>query len=117
MKFPIIELIDRYAIAKLKWQKTQSNKEELDFYTDQVSEIDTSSITDLIEDLTEIHREIWNLEWQLKQGVEDQLPLEEIGRRAIKIRDYNNKRVAIKNKCAEMLSSNVKEVKTNHLSV
>ena len=116
MKFPIIELIDRYAIAKLKWQKTQSNKEELKFYEEQVSQIDTSNVLALIEELTNIHKEIWNLEWQLKQGVEDQLSLEEIGRRAIKIRDYNNKRVSIKNKCAEILDSNVREIKTDHLS-
>jgi hypothetical protein len=116
MKFPIIELIDRYAIAKLKWQKTESNKEELDFYTHQISGIDTSKILDLIDELTDIHMEIWNLEWQLKQGVEDQLPLAEIGRRAIKIRDYNNKRVAIKNKCASMMNSDIIEVKTDHLS-
>ena len=117
MKFPIIELIDRYAIAKLKWQKTQSNKEELEFYEEQVSQIDTSNILDLIEDLNNIHKEIWNLEWQLKQGVEEQLSLEEIGRRAIKIRDCNNKRIIIKNKCAEILNSSVREVKTDHLSV
>lgn len=117
MKFPIIELIDRYAIAKLKWHKTQSNKEELDFYIEQVSEIDMDKISDLIDEIYNIHKEIWNLEWQLKQGVEDQLPLDEIGRRAIKIRDYNNKRIKIKNKCAEILDSDVKEVKTDHLSV
>jgi hypothetical protein len=116
MKFPIIELIDRFAIAKLKWQKTQSNKEELEFYTTEMLSIDTTAIMDLIDELVQIHTQIWNLEWQLKQGVEEQLSLSEIGRRAIKIRDYNNKRIVIKNKCANALGSSVVEIKTDHLS-
>ena len=48
---------------------------------------------------------------------EAELPLEEIGRRAILIRDWNNKRVAIKNHIAEQLKTDqVRETKTDHLS-
>ena len=65
---------------------------------------------------TEIHRQIWNLEWQLKTGVEDQLSLEEIGRRAIAIRDWNNRRISYKNSIAAVFGLKLREIKTDHLS-
>lgn len=115
--FPVLELIDRLCIARLKWEKTQSNQQELDWYESQWARFETSPEVDQhIEDLTKIHREIWNLEWQLKTGVEDQLSLEEIGRRAIAIRDWNNRRLILKNSAAELLNCKVREIKQDHLS-
>jgi len=52
----------------------------------------------------------------LKAGREQELPLEEIGRRAIAIRDHNNRRIAIKNALAEQLECPVREIKRDHLS-
>jgi hypothetical protein len=63
-----------------------------------------------------IHNQIWNLEWQLKSGVEHLLPLDEIGRRAIAIRDWNNRRITYKNSIAELFSLKMREIKTDHLS-
>jgi hypothetical protein len=114
--FPIIELVDRYAIAKLKFFKTQANTSEVEFYTAQLSSYDLSTIQDELAELYDIHSMIWELEALLKSGCEQQLPLEEIGRRAILIRDYNNKRVAIKNSIATKLGCHVREFKKNHLS-
>jgi hypothetical protein len=108
---PILELIDRLCIARVKFERTKgANQTELDWYED------TPELEENIKELTEIHNEIWNLEWQLKSGVEDQLSLEEIGRRAIRIRDHNNKRIAFKNKTAELVGSIVREIKVDHLS-
>ena len=76
-QFPTIELYDRLAIAELKWEKTGANKEELEWYQSQLTEI---------------------------------------GRRAIAIRDMNNKRIAFKNTIAEKLNDPVREVKQDHLS-
>jgi hypothetical protein len=115
--FPILELIDRLCIARVKWERTKSNKEELDWYETVWHNLPSSpELEDNIKHLTEIHNEIWNLEWQLKSGVEEQLSLEEIGRRAIKIRDYNNKRIALKNSTAALFNSPVREIKQDHLS-
>ena len=36
--FPIGEFFDRLAISQVKWEKIQNNKEELDWYTNQVDE-------------------------------------------------------------------------------
>jgi hypothetical protein len=114
--FPIIELFDRLAIAQVKWERTKGNKEELDWYSNQVTDSDLDQVKDLFDQLKVIHNQIWELEWQLKIGVEDQLPMDEIGHRAIEIRDYNNKRIAIKNTIAEIFNDNVREIKKDHLS-
>ena len=77
-KFPIIELVDRLAIAEVKFQRTQANKEELLWYKDQALHIDLDKIVNEYEDLKRIHNEIWNLEAELKSGHEAELALEEI---------------------------------------
>lgn len=115
-KFPIIELIDRLAIAEVKFQRTRANEQELLWYKDQSLHIDINKIVNEYEDLKRIHNEIWNLEAELKSGREAELALEEIGRRAIAIRDHNNKRVKLKNTIAEKLNCPVREIKKDHLS-
>jgi len=115
-QFPIIELLDRLAIARVKHQRIGNNQVELDFYYNQARHLDLSLVADELINLQQIHNEIWELEKELKSGRESELPLDEIGRRAIKIRDWNNKRVAIKNVMAETLSCPVREIKKDHLS-
>jgi len=114
--FPVIELVDRLAIAEVKFQRTQSNKEELLWYTKEAVRIDTTQIESEYNELKRIHNEIWELEALLKTGREAELGLEEIGRRAVAIRDHNNKRVALKNTMAEKLNCPVREIKKDHLS-
>lgn len=114
--FPIGELVDRYCIAKLKFERTGKNQIELDFYQSRMQMLDAVKIKKQIDDLYDIHKEIWNLESLLKSGLEDQVPLEEIGRRSIKIRDWNSKRIKVKNEIAELLSDPIREIKQDHLS-
>lgn len=121
---PVLELIDRLCIARIKHARTQgSNQAELDWYEDRYQELtqylsaqDLERLEANIVEITRIHNEIWNLEWQLKSGVEHQLPLAEIGRRAIAIRDWNNRRINYKNSIAELFGTPVREIKHNHLS-
>ena len=114
--FPIIELVDRLAIAEIKFKRTKANEEELLWYMNEAIRIDLTQIVDEYEDLKHIHNAIWELEAELKTGREAELSLEEIGRRAIAIRDYNNKRVKLKNAMAEKLNCPVREIKKDHLS-
>jgi hypothetical protein len=114
--FPKIELVDRYCIAKLKFAKTQANQAEVNFYTNQLTVCDVLLIQDSLDQLYEIHNQIWNLEAELKSGREHELSLDEIGRRAIAIRNLNNQRVALKNSMAEKLHCEVREIKKDHLS-
>lgn len=116
VRFPVIELFDRLAIAEVKWERTKSNQEELNWYANQAEKIDFGLIKPLFESLKEAHNQIWDLEFELKTGVEQNLSLEEIGRRAIKVRDLNAKRISIKNQIAEILECPVREIKRDHLS-
>jgi len=116
MKFPIIELIDRLSIARVKSDRGVDNDNELKFYTTQLKDHDMHLVSTELAELTIIHNTIWDAEWQLKAGKEDELDLAEIGRRAIKIRDWNNKRVKLKNIIAEKLGCDVKEIKKDHAS-
>jgi hypothetical protein len=115
---PELELIDRLCIARVKYERTGgANQKELQWYELAFYPLGKKDgISEVVKELTEIHNHIWDLEWQLKSGVEEQLSLEEIGRRAIKIRDYNNKRIALKNSVSKLLNSSVVEIKQDHLS-
>jgi hypothetical protein len=114
--FPIIELIDRLAIAEIKWEKTKSNADELLWYQTQIDKYNQSIFQIEYQELKNIHRTIWALESDLKSGLEDKLSLAEIGRRAILIRDYNRKRINLKNIVADKVKCSVKEIKKDHVS-
>jgi hypothetical protein len=125
MKYlPELELIDRLCIARIKYERTTGgNQDELDWYETQYQELITELSPDQlaqlqndIAEITKIHNKIWDLEWQLKSGVEHLLDLEEIGRRAIAIRDWNNRRITYKNSIAALFNLKMREIKTDHLS-
>ena len=114
--FPIIELIDRLAIAELKFSKTQLNQQEVNWYKQQFDKYDFSSIAEQYAELKDIHTKIWGLESDIRLGMEHKLGLEEVGKRAIAIRDWNNKRIALKNQIAERLQCDIREIKKDHAS-
>jgi hypothetical protein len=90
---------------------------ELDWYEDKFQQLPQSpELDEAIQTMTDIHHAIWDLEWQLKSGVEQMLSLQEIGRRAIAIRDFNNRRIAYKNSVASILGHPVREIKQDHLA-
>jgi hypothetical protein len=121
---PQLELIDRLCIARVKYERINgANQDELDWYEERYGEMIQNllpeQLTQLksdIEEITRIHNGIWDLEWQLKSGVEHLLPMDEIGRRAIAIRDLNNRRISFKNSIAALFGLKLREIKTDHLS-
>ena len=117
MKFPIIEIVDRYAIAVVKHEKTNGdNQEELNFYLDQINEVGIDLLDPKLVELIEHHRYVWSLEDDFKKAKIDNLPLEEIGRRALYIRDIGYRRVDLKNDFAELLNDPVREIKKEHIT-
>lgn len=74
-------------------------------------------ITNVIR-LSTMNGEIWNLEHEMRKCAEGEanVALEEVGRRAIKIRDLNRKRIEYKNEINSLMGSNFRETKVNHLS-
>lgn len=115
--FPVVELLDRLVIARIKLRKTQgANQAEFDYYNDQAQQYDLDSIKVMLDKLEDVHLRIWALEADLRLGLEGKLGLEEIGKRAIEIRNLNNRRVQIKNDMAEHLNCDVREIKKDHVS-
>jgi MoaA/NifB/PqqE/SkfB family radical SAM enzyme len=56
MKFPVIEIVDRYTIAVVKHEKTNgANQEELDFYTIQINQIGIALTNPRLIELIEHH--------------------------------------------------------------
>jgi hypothetical protein len=115
--FPVIELVDRYTIARVKYDKTSgANAAELDFYTAQMAKLDMQLIQAELSVLEDIHRRIWAMEDDFKKCRIDGADLSEIGQRALDIRDLNNYRVQYKNSIADKLNDPVKEIKQDHTS-
>jgi len=113
MKISIGDIVDRYSICKLK-----SERLNLDL-SDEISQLESEivnykDITQYVGDLYEVNGLIWDLESDIRKGNEEILGLEEIGRRALKIRDFNNLRVKIKNEVNSKYGEGFIEVKMNH---
>ena len=117
MKFPVIEIVDRYTIAVVKHEKTNgANQEELNFYLEQMKEANINPSDVKVIELIEHHSYVWSLEDDFKKAKIDALPLEEIGRRALYIRDIGYRRVDLKNALAEMVDDPVREIKQDHIT-
>jgi hypothetical protein len=116
-KFPVIELVDRYTIARVKYEKTAgANQAELEFYQREINKLDVDLIKDELTELENIHRRIWAMEDDFKKCRIDGVDLAEIGRRALEIRDINNFRVQYKNSMAAKCNDAVREIKQDHTS-
>lgn len=76
------------------------------------------ALGELIDKLTIINNKIWHLEAEIRNGKEGKLGLEEIGRRALQIRNLNKERIAIKNEINRRFDKDnyFEETKINHIS-
>lgn len=111
------DLADRVSILTLK-------KERLPDDPDVNAELEACSLALSLEQfargnglrdhLHQINGVIWDLEAEIRKGATT-LSLEEIGRRALKIRGWNAQRVAVKNEI-NILFGHPKERKVDHLS-
>ena len=100
------------SLDKLKFAKLGDNKEELDFYTDQLKDLDLDLIKEDLDRLYNVHARVWELEDDFKKyTVEHKYSLEEVGRRAIHVRNILNERYVLKNRMAELLNDPVRETK------
>ena len=113
MKMPIGDIIDRYTICKLKNERLSlSNENEINELLSHIKNYD--GVEPFINGLYEMNGKIWDLESDIRKKNEHILGLEEVGRRAIKIREFNNLRVEIKNEVNSKFSEGYIEVKMNH---
>ena len=115
MKMPISEIIDRYTITKLKSERTTENViDELNAYKVELQKYD-HHIEGYIESMYQINSRIWDTEGDIRKGT--QLPLEEIGRLALKVRDLNCERNSIKASIVDKFSEGFKEIKINYKKI
>ena len=117
MKMPLSEILDRYTITKLKSERTDEDvSDELKTYKreiDNPSYVEKSSqIVSFIDRLYGINGLLWNTEKDIRKGVD--MPLEQIGRLALKVRDLNCKRNEIKAEIVEAFAEGFKEIKINY---
>lgn len=109
------DLVDRYSIVKLKSERTEVDcSDEFTALAEEISK--TEGLIDFVQELYTVNGLIWDLESDIRKGKEGELGLEEVGRRAIAIRELNGKRVASKNKINTIYNSGFTEIKTNHAS-
>ena len=121
MEMPLAEVIDRFVIVRLKTEriKTEDKRDEYEHYEKVLEEYRKKGINikqEWIEKLYEANGKIWDLESDIRKGKEGLLGLEEVGRRAIKIREANKIRISIKNEIVEATGSGFKDIKMNHAS-
>ena len=114
--FPIGELLDRLIIARIKTEKLGIVTNESQWYENAVKHLNLDVVESEMKDLKKAHLAIWELESLLKSGLEEQISLEEIGKRTIKIRNFNADRIATKNAISKKLNCPVIELKQDHLS-
>lgn len=114
MTYPMADMYDRYSIEMLKHVRANANNA---LYLEQFREqLDAEGFhPEFFEQLYEINGKIWDLESDIRKGKEGELGLEEVGRRAIEIRNLNNVRIAIKNEVAKHFDE-ILERKYNHAS-
>jgi hypothetical protein len=118
MQYPVSEILDRLSIVSLKVERI-GEPHLLKEKEDLLSALSEYGRTVKIEqawlsELYEINGQIWDLESDIRAGKEKLLELDEVGRRAIAIRDLNKVRVGIKNKITEATKTGYIDVKVNH---
>ena len=120
MKMPLSEILDRYTITKLKSERTDENvSDELKTYKREIDNPNyaqrSNQIITFIDRLYEINGELWATEGDIRKGVD--MPLEEIGRLALKVRDLNCQRNEIKAEIVDTFSEGFKEIKINYKKI
>lgn len=97
------DVLDRWTILRMKARLDESAAKELSDYEKEVNEMirgqeaynpEYADLISAMLTLMEHNAKIWVLESAIRSGAS--MPLEEVGRRALQIRDENKGRVAAK---------------------
>src|SRR3989344_706650 len=129
MRYPLDELLDKRSIVLLKIERIKDDDlkerlwKEFSDYTVAIWEYIKEGVC-TIQQVEEWHRELyesngatWDLESGIRKGQIGDMSLEDVGRTAMKIRESNGIRVAIKSKIVEIVGIGYKDIKINHASI
>jgi hypothetical protein len=126
MKMPISEIIDRYTITKLKTERTDEDvSNELNSYREEIDKYKIN-VDEYIDRMYDINGTLWNYETQMRKLMDskngtgpivdaNELPLEEIGKLALLVRDLNGTRNGLKSEIVEKFSEGFKDIKINYV--
>ena len=126
MKMPISEIIDRYTITKLKTERTDEDvSNELNSYREEIDKYKIN-VEEYINRMYDINGTLWNYETQMRKLMDsknatgpivdaNELPLEEIGKLALLVRDLNGTRNGLKSEIVEKFSEGFKDIKINYV--
>jgi hypothetical protein len=115
MKMPISEIADRYSIALLKSERANAEN-KLEIHTLHKELVQYLDVMEFVSKLKEVNGKIWDLESDIRKGKEGELGFEEVGRRAIEIRELNKIRVGYKNEMVKKYEEGFEDIKMNHAS-
>lgn len=117
------ELCDRLTIAQLKLERLPASEIDKNLLRQQIEylfegvDLSNQKLVELIAELKTINGKMWELEHEIRKGLDSELGYAEIGKRAIDTRDCNRERVAIKNKIATLSGQpEFLDCKMNHVS-
>ena len=117
---PVPEVADRYTIARLKIERLSADEidvedmqRQIDYY-EKGLDLENKELAQLVENLYDINGKMWDAEHAIRAGQDENLGLEEIGRRALHIRDLNRIRMKVKNDIIELTGDGFKDCKMNY---
>ncbi|MCK9428891.1 MAG: hypothetical protein M0R17_02625 [Candidatus Omnitrophica bacterium] len=118
MQYPLPEILDRLSIVILKIERLKDNRiiKEYNDLVNALKEFKCPYEDKWFRELKDINGQIWDLEADIRNFLEDKLGLEEVGKRALAIRDKNKIRISIKNRIQQETNEGYLEVKGNHRS-
>ena len=116
---PVPEVADRYTIALLKIERLDASEidvpemqRQIDYYKEGL-DLDNPDLADLVDKLYHVNGLMWDAEHAIRKGQDEGLGLEEIGKRAIHIRDLNRDRMKVKNDIIDLTGDGFKDAKMN----
>lgn len=120
MEMTIGEFLDKISIQLHKVEKigAESYPEFVKLTEELLLKTPADKFEEVIKGIRELYRingEIWKLESDLRRGREGKMTMRDVGKRAIKIRDWNNKRIAEQNRLIEIFGG-YRNIKKDHAS-
>jgi hypothetical protein len=112
------ELVDKLSIVSKKDQfNLPGARQELDTMMKWLNDlgIDAYLILSIIR-VTEANMSVWNLEHELRNAKDGDIPLDQVGRIAIKVREHNKGRVRYMNELDKLCGAEHITEKVKHLS-
>jgi hypothetical protein len=108
------DVLDRLSIIML--HIIHGNEDVLPEYGALLGEVERldPTLADFVR-LLVANGNVWKLESAIRKGMDGELGLEEVGRRALKIREFNKFRVGLKDSLSKTLGG-FRHVKTDHAS-